>query len=741
MAATGLLRPPQSPGASHALGESDLAEMASPEVVVDLDVTRVDFMDVSPEHLVCPSCRKVFRNPHVASCCSTVYCRKCIDGDCPSCATPCELSFSEATQRAINELYIRCTHVQDGCMWFGKLGYLPIHLDEAGTRSSEAGGPSRKFSVSSCAFVRIACPHDCGVKLNRLSLLEHTTKRCKERPYTCEHCGDFSSTFAETERDHFPSCSMFPLKCPNKCPQKSIPRWRYEQHLASECPYQDNVACTFSFAGCQAKMRRKEIETHLKNNLVQHLAMLSDEFLHHKSDMAVKLETAASQPAANGTKGVEDGYNETLTAKDGEIQRLKNELQQAKREKDEEMSLMREMLDTLKQSMEDQERRLRVAETLNSSLIKEVGHLRPFMSGPLPITFTVTKFDQLRKADKWWYSRPFYSGVCSYRLSMFLFCNGVLDGKGTHLSLFIYLVRGEYDDELVWPFRANVSVHLLNQRGDRNHYQKMIRFTPDTPPAVCSRVTSGEMAKEGNGPTQFISFDDLALNSSTDTQYLRDDCLKIRVNSVHLKSMNKGRSVSIDGIGPRSALPPSSPVSTIASTPPVSPTTPAIPEQRSTDDMYFTEQERRKSNSPTTPKKNSSPSSSPGTPKKNASPSSLKKDSSPGTPKNNGTPNSTPGTPVKNKPSDTVKFNGSPSSPKARPLTNGDMPDTELQTDSQQPENQDSSPAVTKSSTNQEEAISQQRPISPTSLSVSLAHDIEDSPRTPVKQTSVTVEL
>ena len=54
MAAHGVLRPPQSPGTSHTLGDSaaaaaDLAEMASSEVVIDMDVTRVDFMDVSPE--------------------------------------------------------------------------------------------------------------------------------------------------------------------------------------------------------------------------------------------------------------------------------------------------------------------------------------------------------------------------------------------------------------------------------------------------------------------------------------------------------------------------------------------------------------------------------------------------------------------------------------------------------------------------------------------------------------------
>ena len=48
---------------------------------------------------------------------------------------------------------------------------------------------------------------------------------------------------------------------------------------------------------------------------------------------------------------------------------------------------MREMLDTLKRSVEDQGRQLRVIETLNNNLVKELTRLRPFVSGPLPIIY------------------------------------------------------------------------------------------------------------------------------------------------------------------------------------------------------------------------------------------------------------------------------------------------------------------------------------------------------------------
>ena len=795
----------------------DQAEMASSELMVDLDARSVDFMEVPPDHVVCPSCRKVFRNPHTTSCCSAVYCRKCVESaesetlTCPSCGSSCEIVFSEKAQRSVNELYIRCVHVQAGCMWFGKLGHLPIHLDESNKTGSPSPTRTRKMSVSSCAFVLVACPYGCGLELNRVSLAEHTTKRCKERPYTCEHCNEYSSTFAEAEREHFPTCSMFPIRCPNKCPQKTIPRCRYKEHLASECPYQDNVECVFNFAGCSAKLRRKDVDSHVKNNLAQHLSLLAGAFLNNKAEVQEKLDSVATapEPVMNG-RGGEEGYEETLSAKDNEIQQLKSELQHARREKDEEVGLMREMLDTLKRSVEDQGRQLRVIETLNNNLVKEIARLKPFVSGPLPITFTVSKFEQIRKADKWWYSRPFYSAIGSYRLTMFVFCNGVLDGKGTHLSVFVYLVRGEYDDELVWPFRANVSVHLLNQRGDRNHYQKMIRFTPATPAAVCNRVTNGEMAKEGNGPTQFISLGDLEYNSSTDTQYLRDDCLKIRVNSVQLKSMNRGKAVSVDGLASK---PVRSSLSSTSTTPPLSPTTPATLERRGSDVFTpvsdTTEKSGSPTGSPTTPKKTGS---SPTTPKKTgSSPTTPKKTgSSPTTPKKTG---SSPATPKKTGSSPTTP-NGSPATPQKTPLhATGDSSSTETepkpeeQTDthsepaakpdtSEQTEAQPQSDATTQETQSQSETVTQpdaqtkpeSQPQSDTQSDVNVKHDPKDasspdippvatpspppsdnqrtespsgsmssslsqsssghqnddarsSPRIPIKQTSITVEL
>ena len=507
---------------------------ATDSIVVDLDEVRVDFTELPPDKVLCPSCSKVFRNPHATTCCRTTYCRKCLDTardrSCPKCrAGEWDYQFDGDSQRLVNELYVRCLHVSDGCLWFGHLEQLPNHISR-----ENSGG---------CIFVTLGCPHSCGEKFSRKNLKDHVASRCRKRPYSCEHCGETDGVYEDVETNHFPLCSKYPVPCPNKCPLKTVPRSSLDNHIKRDCEYQGNIPCPFSFAGCKAKLQRKMIITHLEKNIGMHLMQMSSAFSDNKKDVDEKLESlpslvaavTASSSSSSSTKMDED-LQDILKSKDAEIRKLKNEMRDLRREREENDMQLQKLLDKARHSLELQEQRLSLVEQQNHALTQNLSVLRQFLPNPLPITFTINKFDQLRQANKWWYSRPFFSHVAGYKLGMFVFCNGVLDGKNTHISVFLYLVRGEYDNDLDWPFQGSVTIHLINQRGDRQHYQKVIRFTEDTPLAVSNRVTESEMAKEGNGPTQFISQADLTYNQQKDTEYVRDDCLKIRVTSIHIKN-------------------------------------------------------------------------------------------------------------------------------------------------------------------------------------------------------------
>ena len=85
-------------------------------------------------------------------------------------------------------------------------------------------------------------------------------------------------------------------------------------------------------------------------------------------------------------------------------------------------------------------------------------------------------------------------------------------------------MKGEFDDQLKWPFRGQITIQLLSQE-DEDHEATKISFT-DTESdydAIASRVLTEEEEKDKLGPVtvDFISHSDLR------PKYLKNDCLKV----------------------------------------------------------------------------------------------------------------------------------------------------------------------------------------------------------------------
>ena len=73
-----------------------------------------------------------------------------------------------------------------------------------------------------------------------------------------------------------------------------------------------------------------------------------------------------------------------------------------------------------------------------------------------------------------------------------VFANGDASSQGTRLSVFVCLMRGEFDDHHKWPFRGNISIRLVNQEEDKDHTVKIVKFTESVPQIYCQRVTKDE---------------------------------------------------------------------------------------------------------------------------------------------------------------------------------------------------------------------------------------------------------
>ncbi|KAI0237876.1 TNF receptor-associated factor 3 [Lamellibrachia satsuma] len=118
------------------------------------------------------------------------------------------------------------------------------------------------------------------------------------------------------------------------------------------------------------------------------------------------------------------------------------------------------------------------------------------------------------------YSQPFYTDRYGYKMCGRVYLNGDGMGKGTHLSLFFVLMRGEYDALLEWPFRQKVTLSLLDQSPARRDLSDT--FRPDPTSSSFRRPTT-EM-NIASGCPMFISHGDLQ-----NSRFLKDDTIYMKI--------------------------------------------------------------------------------------------------------------------------------------------------------------------------------------------------------------------
>ena len=153
--------------------------------------------------------------------------------------------------------------------------------------------------------------------------------------------------------------------------------------------------------------------------------------------------------------------------------------------------------------------------------------------GTPPRRFVMTHFEHHKEGDHLWYSPSFYTHREGYRMCLQVNANGINEGRGTHISVATFLVRGEFDSLLKWPFRGTVIIQLVNQLEDKKHFTDPNPYTDATPDCCAARVTDVERSEEW-GAIEFIRHSKLGLSVANNRQYLKDDCLVFRIVSVML---------------------------------------------------------------------------------------------------------------------------------------------------------------------------------------------------------------
>ena len=141
-----------------------------------------------------------------------------------------------------------------------------------------------------------------------------------------------------------------------------------------------------------------------------------------------------------------------------------------------------------------------------------------------PVTFKLTDFSQwLDNKEVWYSSSPFFAFDGGYQMILRVDAAGYGENKNPHVSAYLYLIKGPYDDELEqsghWPLKGEFTIELIDQY-NTSYYDDIYLFSNET----CIECTNRVMHENGRGKRHggyFISHNDLYNYYNSETLYFR----------------------------------------------------------------------------------------------------------------------------------------------------------------------------------------------------------------------------
>ena len=229
-----------------------VCKMADSVVKYSYNGTEYSFVSKDPaqiEDLKCPICLELVYEPVLTSC-GHLFCQRCVRSQtkCPVCQDRLQCMRNQRDERRVKGLKVKCPNWKKGCQWQGDLGDTAQHRG------------------TNCQMEAILCPTGCKEMILRGYLKKHAGI-CPQRAYKCPHC-QFEDTFINVTTTHCTVCEEFPLGCVAGC-DNFHSRGTMAIHL-SGCA-EELVPCKYATIGCDEVIKRKDLQTHLRDKKDYHL--------------------------------------------------------------------------------------------------------------------------------------------------------------------------------------------------------------------------------------------------------------------------------------------------------------------------------------------------------------------------------------------------------------------------------------------------------------------------------------
>ena len=388
-----------------------------------------------------------------------------------------------------------------------------------------ATGSSLRDNMSATA-VSNSPKEQCVDKGKKVTTKETAAFPCS---YRCSYIGTSQAKLNK----HKTACSLATVKC-NGC-QVAVKRSEIDQHRKTcsyiyDCPYCHSYGSYDTIAGPHFKKCHQGKEKgisgaadQLKPNThaskgADHASSTAREeggllLSSEESSSSTELQLCPYSDVGCEALVTEDGIEDHEADFAGQHLGLAMELVQELSDK----------IDDLEKQMSER------SATLSKSIASLTVHTPPRV-------FQLSGFSQKKCDREQWFSPSFYSHAGGYKMCLRVDATGDGEGNSNHTSLFVCMMKGENDERLVWPFAGEVTVDLLNQLDDCNHFAKVVSFLLTAQQSCGGRVMDAGRSRTGLGFLTYVPHSRLEYDDVMNTQYLREDCLYFRVSKVEVDS-------------------------------------------------------------------------------------------------------------------------------------------------------------------------------------------------------------
>ncbi|XP_074606593.1 TNF receptor-associated factor 3-like isoform X2 [Acropora palmata] len=490
-----------------------------------------------PSKYKCKYCKNVVRDP-MQTPCAHFYCRDCLehlksdeDDDIFECKADGEkFKRSEVfpdgcVRKEIHDLTVHCPNKESGCEWVDKITSVSEH-------------------VAGCDFVEILCVFEkCNAKVLKSKLAQHLQSECSQRQIECDYCcqempfADLKVMGRSERRAHEENLmalhlnllvsfiynlkdqvgSLFNDLSPVKESVMVIQLLKSTvSQLVSQVAATANENRKTREEVCRLTSRLSRIEEELvepdsipitqRHSLQFHYQQITEKL----ADFKRQLSSMEEKFASHGLLLFE--ANQRNEEQRVEIARLKGQGESYR----ETLNKLNEKLDSLKESLK--QRNAPTVDNLSPPRYQEPTSFDAVLIWKI-MDVSAKIYHSYDEPEKSIYSPPFCTSRHGYKMCARIYLNGDGMGKGTHISLFFVIMRGEYDAILRWPFRQKVTFMLL----DQDNVEHVIdAFRPD--PNSSSFQRPRREANIASGCPLFFPISDLNKHA-----YIKDDTMFVKV--------------------------------------------------------------------------------------------------------------------------------------------------------------------------------------------------------------------